>query len=82
MANSGSSVKKLSVVVALYNEAQNVEPLLSEIHDAMEASPWPCQQIREEVFLAGRAPGSPGTLPGVGTRLQRFFKGLIDGIGR
>jgi penicillin-binding protein 1B len=52
------------------------------MEDTEEASPWPCQQIREEVFLAGRGPGSPGTLPGVGTRLQRFFKGLIDGIGR
>jgi glycosyltransferase involved in cell wall biosynthesis len=43
--NTEGTVRKLSVVVALYNERENVDALLSEIHDAMEASPWPWELI-------------------------------------
>ena len=54
----------ISVVVALFNEQENVDALLSEIHAAMEASPWPWELILVddgstdgtlELLRAGRA---------------------------
>jgi glycosyltransferase involved in cell wall biosynthesis len=62
--NTEGTVRKISVVVALYNERENVDALLSEIHDAMEASPWPWELILVddgstdgtlELLRAGRA---------------------------
>jgi len=35
----------LSIVVPLYNERENVEPLVSRVHEAMRASPWPWELI-------------------------------------
>jgi cellulose synthase/poly-beta-1,6-N-acetylglucosamine synthase-like glycosyltransferase len=57
-------VRMISVVVALFNEQDNVDALLTEIHDAMEASPWPWELILVddgstdrtlELLRAGRA---------------------------
>ncbi|HSV20451.1 MAG TPA: glycosyltransferase family 2 protein [Casimicrobiaceae bacterium] len=36
---------RLSIVVPLYNERDNVGPLLQEVHAAMAASPWPWELI-------------------------------------
>jgi glycosyltransferase involved in cell wall biosynthesis len=35
----------LSVVIPFYNEGENVEPLLEELHRAMAAAPWPWEVI-------------------------------------
>lgn len=35
----------LSVVVPMYNEAENVEPLLERIHLALDAYPWPWEAV-------------------------------------
>lgn len=54
----------ISVVVAVFNEQENVDALLSEIHAAMDASPWPWELILVddgstdgtlELLRAGRA---------------------------
>jgi glycosyltransferase involved in cell wall biosynthesis len=59
-----TEVRMISVVVALFNEQENVDALLSEIHAAMEASPWPWELILVddgstdgtlELLRAGRA---------------------------
>src|SRR5438045_9366287 len=36
---------RLSIVVPLYNEQENVRPLLAAVHEAMAASPWPWELI-------------------------------------
>ena len=59
-----AEVRMISVVVALFNERENVDALLSEIHGAMEASPWPWELVLVddgstdgtlELLRAGRA---------------------------
>ena len=35
----------LSVVIPFYNEGENVDHLLEELHRAMESSPWPWQAV-------------------------------------
>jgi len=35
----------LSIVIPFYNEGENVDHLLDELHGAMEASPWPWQVV-------------------------------------
>jgi glycosyltransferase involved in cell wall biosynthesis len=36
---------RLSLVVPLYNEQENVEPLVTRVHEAMRDSPWPWELI-------------------------------------
>ena len=36
---------RLSLVVPLYNEQENVEPLVARVHEAMRASPWAWELI-------------------------------------
>jgi len=40
-----SEPQTLSVVVPFYNEVENVDTLVEEIHDALEPSPWPWELI-------------------------------------
>ena len=35
----------LSIVVPLYNEQENVAPLVAKVHEAMAASPWPWELL-------------------------------------
>lgn len=46
------------------------------LRDTEGASIWPCQEIREEVFLEGKVPDDAGILPGAGALIQRLLKGL------
>src|SRR5689334_12635475 len=36
---------RLSIIVPLYNEQENVRPLVAAVHEAMAASPWPWELI-------------------------------------
>ena len=36
---------KISVVIPFYNEGENVDRLMEELHRAMESSPWPWQAV-------------------------------------
>ena len=51
----------LSVVVPLYDEQDNVATLVQRIHDALAASPWPWESVRdfrEEVLMNMRRSSS------------------------
>ncbi len=51
------------------------------LEDTEGRSPWPCQEIREEVFLEGVGPGDSG-LTGPGALIKRLLKGLKGGGGQ
>jgi glycosyltransferase involved in cell wall biosynthesis len=40
-----SETDKLSLIVPLYNEEDNIAPLLRQVHDALETSPYPWEMI-------------------------------------
>ncbi|MFH1766406.1 MAG: glycosyltransferase family 2 protein [Gemmatimonadota bacterium] len=42
---SSSTHPKISVVIPFYNEGENVDRLMEELHRAMESSPWPWQAV-------------------------------------
>jgi penicillin-binding protein 1B len=48
------------------------------LEDTEGRSPWPCQEIREEVFLEGVGPAENG-LTGPGALIKRLLKGLKGG---
>ena len=62
---------RLSVVVPMYNEAENVEPLLERIHLALGPYPWPW-----EVVLVDD--GSSDATPAELTRCARQRPGAGD----
>lgn len=39
------TVPRLSLVVPLFNEAENVRPLLERVHQALAAAPWPWELV-------------------------------------
>ncbi len=42
---SSATHPKISVVIPFYNEGENVDRLMEELHRAMESSPWPWQAV-------------------------------------
>ncbi len=44
MTNSSRN-QRISVVIPFYNEGENVDKVMEELHRAMESSPWPWQAV-------------------------------------
>jgi glycosyltransferase involved in cell wall biosynthesis len=67
VARDAPHEQRLSIVVPLYNEQENVRPLIEAVHAAMAASPWPWELILVD---DGSSDGTLGVL-----ELERAARG-------